>query len=79
MSRVLNEFTDNVDIFSELLSDFGHFMDLDRRRRELVEQRLRDAEEGRAKQERASKASENLLNEQINRSGSVSSGRHTVE
>lgn len=65
VDRVLNEFTDNVDIFSELLSDFGHFMDLDRRRRELVEQRLRDAEEGRAKQERASKASENLLNEQI--------------
>lgn len=65
VDRVLNEFTDNVDIFSELLSDFGHFMDLDRRRRELVEQRLRDAEEGRAKQERASKATDILLNEQI--------------
>ncbi len=65
VDRVLNEFTDNVDIFSELLSDFGHFMDLDRRRRELVEQRLRDAEEGRAKQERASKATETLLREQM--------------
>ncbi|MCL7945291.1 DUF1631 domain-containing protein [Marinobacter sp. ATCH36] len=65
VDRVLNEFTDNVEIFSELLSDFGHFMDLDRRRRELVEQRLRDAEEGRAKQERASKATEALLNEQM--------------
>jgi hypothetical protein len=65
VDRVLNEFTDNVDIFSELLSDFGHFMDLDRRRRELVEQRLRDAEEGRAKQERALKATETLLSEQM--------------
>ncbi|MDX1551294.1 MAG: DUF1631 domain-containing protein [Marinobacter sp.] len=65
VDRVLNEFTDNVEIFSELLSDFGHFMDLDRRRRELVEQRLRDAEEGRAKQERASKATETLLSEQM--------------
>lgn len=65
VDRVLNEFTDNVEIFSELLSDFGHFMDLDRRRRELVEQRLRDAEEGRAKQERASKATEALLSEQM--------------
>ena len=65
VERVLNEFTDNVEIFSELLSDFGHFMDLDRRRRELVEQRLRDAEEGRAKQERASKATETLLSEQM--------------
>lgn len=65
VDRVLNEFTDNVDLFSELLTDFGHFMDLDRRRRELVEQRLRDAEEGRAKQERASRATETLLNEQM--------------
>lgn len=65
VDRVLNEYSDNVEIFSELLRDFGHFMDLDRRRRELVEQRLRDAEEGRAKQERASKASEALLSEQM--------------
>ncbi|KPQ01140.1 DUF1631 domain-containing protein [Marinobacter sp. HL-58] len=65
VDRVLNEFTDNVEIFSELLSDFGHFMDLDRRRRELVEQRLRDAEEGRAKQERASRATDALLSEQM--------------
>lgn len=65
VDRVLNEFTDNVEIFSELLSDFGHFMDLDRRRRELVEQRLRDAEEGRAKQERATEATETLLAEQM--------------
>ncbi|OZB11494.1 MAG: hypothetical protein B7X58_12285, partial [Marinobacter sp. 34-60-7] len=47
VDRVLNEFTDGVALFEELLADFGHFMDLDRRRRELVEQRLRDAEEGR--------------------------------
>ena len=53
VDRLLNEFTDNVSIFQEVLDDFAHFMDLDRRRRELVEQRLRDAEEGRARQERA--------------------------
>lgn len=53
VERLLNEFTDNVDLFGELLKDFQHFMDLDRRRRELVEQRLRDAEEGRARQEMA--------------------------
>src|SRR5690554_4942386 len=41
VDRVLNEFTDNVGLFDELLKDFGHFMDLDRRRRGLVEQRLR--------------------------------------
>ena len=49
VDRVLTEFTTNVSLFEELLKDFSHFMDLDRRRRELVEQRLRDAEEGRAR------------------------------
>ncbi len=53
VERLLNEFTDNVELFDELLKDFQHFMDLDRRRRELVEQRLRDAEEGRARHELA--------------------------
>jgi len=64
VSRVLAEFTDSVALFEELLKDFGHFMDLDRRRRELVEQRLRDAEEGRARQERASQAAKDLMLEQ---------------
>ena len=64
VDRILNEFTDNVGLFDELLKDFGHFMDLDRRRRELVEQRLKDAEEGRARQERASQAATSLINEE---------------
>lgn len=53
VNNLLDNFTDNVELFSELLTDFSHFMDLDRRRRALVEQRLKDAEEGRALQERA--------------------------
>lgn len=62
VSRVLSEFTDNVALFEELLQDFSRFMDLDRRRRELVEQRLRDAEEGRARQEHASKSASDIIN-----------------
>lgn len=61
VQRVLGEYTTEVGLFEELLADFSHFMDLDRRRRELVEQRLRDAEEGRARQERASQAAEELV------------------
>lgn len=61
VDRILNEFTTNVSLFEELLQDFSHFMDLDRRRRELVEQRLRDAEEGRARQERANEAVETMV------------------
>ncbi|KEF32748.1 Thymidine phosphorylase [Marinobacter nitratireducens] len=65
VERVLSEFTDNVELFDELLKDFSHFTDLDRRRRELVEQRLRDAEEGRARQERAGEATRNLVEDSI--------------
>ncbi len=63
VDRVLREFSTNVTLFEELLKDFSHFVDLDRRRRELVEQRLRDAEEGRARQEQASKAADGLIQE----------------
>ncbi|WP_417517651.1 DUF1631 domain-containing protein [Marinobacter sp.] len=63
VDRVLSEFTNNVSLFDELLKDFSHFTDLDRRRRELVEQRLRDAEEGRARQERACQISASLVND----------------
>ncbi|MFC4258761.1 DUF1631 domain-containing protein [Marinobacter lacisalsi] len=62
VDRLLNEFTDNVSLFDELLKDFQHFMDLDRRRRDLVEQRLRDAEEGRARHELAREKISVLLN-----------------
>ncbi|MCG7199988.1 DUF1631 domain-containing protein [Marinobacter pelagius] len=61
VDRILNEFTTNVSLFEELLQDFSHFMDLDRRRRELVEQRLRDAEEGRARQERANEMADTMV------------------
>ncbi|QBM16650.1 hypothetical protein MARI_07380 [Marinobacter sp. JH2] len=63
VERVLSEYTENVGLFEELGEDFGHFMDLDRRRRELVEQRLRDAEEGRAKHERAQQAAADLISQ----------------
>lgn len=53
VSRVVEEFVDDVGLFSALLEEFTHFMDLEQRRRELVEQRLRDAEEGKARHEQA--------------------------
>jgi len=65
VGRVLSEFTNNVSLFDELLKDFSHFTDLDRRRRELVEQRLRDAEEGRARQERACEVAEALVKDLV--------------
>ncbi|ORL61100.1 DUF1631 domain-containing protein [Pseudomonas putida] len=49
VQRLLNEFTDDPRLFSELLEDFLAFSQQERRRNELLEQRTRDAEEGRAR------------------------------
>ncbi|MFE8069475.1 DUF1631 domain-containing protein [Marinobacteraceae bacterium S3BR75-40.1] len=56
VDRLLNEFENDVSVFQEVLDDFTHFMDLERRRQELVEQRLRDAEEGKARRQQAQQA-----------------------
>ena len=53
VSRIQNEFSDDVSVFESVLEEFTTFMEKDQRRRELVEQRLRDAEEGRARDEQA--------------------------
>src|SRR5690606_22070048 len=56
---------DDPGIFSELLADFLAFTGDERRRSELLEQRTRDAEEGRAKAEVARQAVEQALNERL--------------
>ncbi|MYL25689.1 MULTISPECIES: DUF1631 domain-containing protein [Halomonadaceae] len=63
VSRILNEYSDDVSVFESVLDDFTAFMEKDRRRRELVEQRLRDAEEGRARDEQARAEVERFLSE----------------
>ncbi|WP_367255793.1 DUF1631 domain-containing protein [Pseudomonas sp. stari2] len=63
VQRLLTEFVDDPAIFSELLADFLTFTSDERRRSELLEQRLRDAEEGRAKTELARLRVEQALNQ----------------
>ncbi|MBZ2169902.1 DUF1631 domain-containing protein [Marinobacter sp. F4216] len=63
--RVLSEYTDDVGLFDDLLADFSHFLDLDRRRRELVEQRLRDEEEWRARRDTAGNDVQAMIRDQI--------------
>ncbi|MBT2341645.1 MULTISPECIES: DUF1631 domain-containing protein [Pseudomonas] len=62
VQRLLNEYVDDPAIFSELLADFLAFTSDERRRSELLEQRIRDAEEGRAKAELARLRVEGVLN-----------------
>ena len=62
VKRLLNDFVDDPTIFSDLLADFLAFTADERRRSELLEQRTRDAEEGRAKAALARQHVEQALN-----------------
>ncbi len=65
VQRTLSEFTDDPNIFNELLADFIAFTGSERRRSELLEQRTRDAEEGRARAETARLQVEQELNSRL--------------
>ena len=65
VQRLLNEFVDDPAIFSELLADFLAFTQDERRRSELLEQRIRDAEEGRARTGVARQQVEQVLNQAL--------------
>jgi hypothetical protein len=61
VNRILADFSTDASLFNELLDDFNRFSDLDQRRSDLVEQRLRDAEEGRARHLQATVDAKELL------------------
>ena len=65
VQRLLNDFVYEPAIFSELLADFLAFTQDERRRSELLEQRIRDAEEGRAKTGLARQRVEQVLNQAL--------------
>jgi hypothetical protein len=65
VKRLLNDFTDDPTIFSDVLADFQAFTRDERRRSELLEQRTRDAEEGRAKAALARQHVEQALNQAL--------------
>ena len=60
--RVLNEFTDNPDVFRELLNDLRGFVNKDARRSLLIEQRVRESEAGKAKTTSAKLRVQSLIN-----------------
>ncbi|MFZ3024032.1 DUF1631 domain-containing protein [Pseudomonas sp.] len=65
VQRLLNDFVDDPAIFAELLAEFVAFTGDERRRSDLLEQRTRDAEEGRAKSEMARQQVELALNQRL--------------
>ena len=65
VQRLLNDFVDDPALFSELLVDFLAFSNDERRRSELLEQRTRDAEEGRARADLARHLVQKELNDRL--------------
>ncbi|MDD1014360.1 DUF1631 domain-containing protein [Pseudomonas rubra] len=65
VQRLLSDFGDDPAIFSELLAEFLAFSTDERRRNELLEQRTRDAEEGRARTALARQRVQQELNRRL--------------
>lgn len=65
VTRVVSDFTDDPAIFGEQLQELTTFAHNERRRSELVEQRLRATEEGRARTRLARENVEQALNERM--------------
>ncbi|UTL80480.1 DUF1631 domain-containing protein [Pseudomonas putida] len=65
VQRLLNDFTEDSALFAELLEDFMAFSQDERRRNELLEQRTRDAEEGRARAVQARQQVQQVLNQRL--------------
>ena len=65
VQRLLADFVDDPAIFSDLLAEFLAFNSDERRRNELLEQRTRDAEEGRARAQLARQRVQQELNRRL--------------
>lgn len=63
--RIQQDFVEDTEFFNEILQDFVNFISAERRRSELLEQRIRDAEEGRARSEFARQQVETELNRRL--------------
>ncbi|QXH46134.1 DUF1631 domain-containing protein [Pseudomonas xanthosomatis] len=65
VQRLLNDFSEDCTLFNELLDEFLAFSQDERRRNELLEQRTRDAEEGRARTLQARLKVQDELNKRL--------------
>src|SRR5690625_7872139 len=53
VQTILSDFEAGLGIFDQLLLDFRAFLEKDKRRAQILEKRTRDAEDGKARSERA--------------------------
>lgn len=62
VQMILSDFDSDISIFNNLLTDFRSFLEKDKRRASILEQRTIDAEDGKAKSERARLQVDSVLN-----------------
>ncbi len=62
VQTILSDFETDMSIFNNLLTDFRSFLEKDKRRAQILEQRTIDAEDGKAKSERARLQVDAVLN-----------------
>jgi hypothetical protein len=65
VNQLLEDFESDTVAFDEILNDFTDFVELERRRATLIEQRTLDAEDGKAKSEMARQSVKSLLQEKL--------------
>src|SRR5690625_7942367 len=53
VQTILSDFEADLGIFDQLLLDFRAFLEKDKRRAQILEQRIMDAEDGKASSERS--------------------------
>jgi hypothetical protein len=67
VQRILNEFTDNIELFETLNNEFDQFLEKENRKASLVEQRTRESERGRIKSQKAQETVDRILKEKMAR------------
>jgi hypothetical protein len=72
VDRVITEFKSDIGLFDELLDELEQFKESDARRAQIIEKRVREAEEGRARAESAKR----MVNSEVAR---ICQGRYIAE
>lgn len=65
VARIINEYEGDTALFHDVLADFMAFLEMDKRRTGLVEQRTINAEDGKARSEHARRLVQTALNERV--------------
>lgn len=65
VQQLLHDFSDDISVFQQLHEDFQTFIDLEKRRSKLIEQRIVDAEDGKARSESAREQVQRCIDERI--------------